>query len=157
MTTAHPHKWPKWTQPQAFFNVASTNSPRVGSPFGPSGASLNARKRIARFDSLKLCAQLLAGATIACSTAAIGQTLEPTTSIFTERVQSIAAFERMPRPSLQAFFLRCDAESRESLLALDDAVRCAMAWDALLKRDFKGDVHSLLAWWREHRHPQPMP
>jgi len=31
------------------------------------------------------------------------------------------------------------------------AVRCAMAWGALLKRGFGSDVNALLAWWREQK------
>ena len=157
METAHPLEWPKCAQPKTSFEVASTTSPPVRCTVRVSGDSLNPPKRIAKFDSLKLCAQLLPGVAIACSTAAFGQTVQTTMSVFTERVQWIAAFERMPRASRQAFFLRCDAASREHLLALDDAVRCAMAWDALLKQDFNGDVNGLLAWWREHRDLQPMP
>jgi hypothetical protein len=32
-----------------------------------------------------------------------------------------------------------------------EAVPCAMAWDALLKRQFGGNVEAFLAWWRAHR------
>ena len=67
------------------------------------------------------------------------------------REQWLASFDRMPEPALASLFLRCDREARVRVLDFADGVRCAMAWDALLKRVFDGDVNALIAWWRAHR------
>ncbi len=158
MEAAHPVKWPHRAQAKSLFDIAQgTTSPRVRCAGRLISDSLNSRRRNVKFESLKLWAQLVAGTAIACSTAALGQTVLPTASVFTQRVQWIAAFEGMPQAALHAYFLRCEAASRGGLLVLDDAIRCAMAWDALLKRDFNGDVEGLLAWWRKNRHLQPTP
>lgn len=96
------------------------------------------------------CVTLMAGAVLAW-TLSLAQAAEPTLGVLSHRAQWIAAFEQLPEARLRTYFLRCDHESREHLLQYDDAVRCAMAWDALLKRGFANDVHALLAWWREQR------
>lgn len=67
------------------------------------------------------------------------------------REQLVAAFDGMPQARLEELFLRCSKESSQSLLPLADAVPCAMAWDTLLRREFRGDIGALLAWWRAHR------
>lgn len=67
------------------------------------------------------------------------------------REQWLASFDRMAEPALAAAFLRCDREARARMLGFEDGVRCAMAWDALLRRVFAGDVDALIAWWRVHR------
>ena len=95
----------------------------------------------------------IAGTLLAWSTVTSAQTMEPSLSVFTQREQWIAAFQQMPPERLRTYFLRCDRESRDHLLELDAAVRCAMAWDALLQRAFAGDVEALLAWWREQVEP----
>lgn len=100
--------------------------------------------------ALKRCVTLMV-AVLTSPTVSLAQAAEPVLGIFSQREQWIAAFEQLPQASLRAIFLRCDRESREHLLDPDDAVRCAMAWDALLKRGFANDVNALLAWWREQR------
>jgi hypothetical protein len=67
------------------------------------------------------------------------------------REQLLEAFERMPEARLKVVFLRCARDSSQRMLGLDEAMPCAMAWDALLRRGFGGNVDSLLAWWRFHR------
>jgi hypothetical protein len=67
------------------------------------------------------------------------------------REQWLASFDRMSEPALAAAFLRCDREARVRMFGFEDGVRCAMAWDALLRRVFAGDVDALIAWWRVHR------
>lgn len=67
------------------------------------------------------------------------------------REQWLASFDRMSEPVLAAAFLRCDREASVRMLSFEDGVRCAMAWDALLRRVFFGDVDALIAWWRAHR------
>lgn len=101
--------------------------------------------------AFRRCVTLMAGAVLAFPVVALAQAAEPTLSVFSHREQWIAAFEQLPEARLRAFFLHCDRESREHLVQFDDAVRCAMAWDALLKRGFANDVNALLAWWREQR------
>lgn len=101
--------------------------------------------------AFKRCVTLMAGAVLACPAVSLAQAAEPPLGVFSHREQWSAAFEQLPEVRLRAFFLRCDRESREHLLHLDDAVQCAMAWDALLKRGFANDVNALLAWWREHK------
>jgi hypothetical protein len=67
------------------------------------------------------------------------------------RDQLIAQFQKLPRPQLEAVFMRCSHESSRRLLDMNEGVMCAMAWDALLQRGFGGDVNALLAWWRARR------
>lgn len=80
---------------------------------------------------------------------ALGAHVDETPS--TPREQLLARFEQMPEPVLATAFLRCDREARARVLSLDDGARCAMAWDALLRRAFGGDVDALIAWWRVNR------
>ena len=69
-------------------------------------------------------------------------------SVLAGREQILAAYDRMPRAQIERVFMRCDASSRDTMLGFEEGVVCAMAWDALLKREFDGDVEALLAWWR---------
>jgi hypothetical protein len=69
----------------------------------------------------------------------------------TPREQLVARFDHMSEPALATAFLRCDREARTRVLSLDDGARCAMAWDALLRRVFAGDVDALIAWWKANR------
>lgn len=82
---------------------------------------------------------------------ASGQEAMPALAWFGEREQMLAAMEAMPQPQLKAAFLRCDRASNQRMLDLGEAVPCAMAWDALLKREFGGNVDAMLAWWRAQR------
>lgn len=65
--------------------------------------------------------------------------------------QLVAEFDGMSLSRLESLFLHCSKESSERVLDLGDAIHCAMAWDALLRRRFSGDVDRLLAWWRLRR------
>lgn len=72
-------------------------------------------------------------------------------SLLGAREQLLATFDKMPETQLKALFLDCSRQSSERLLAVDEAVPCAMAWDALLRRGFNGDIDALLTWWRANR------
>lgn len=76
---------------------------------------------------------------------------EATPPVVFPREQWLASFDRMPETALATAFLRCDREARVHMLSFEDGVRCAMAWDALLRRLFAGDVDALIAWWLVHR------
>jgi len=67
------------------------------------------------------------------------------------RDQLIAAFDALPDAPLREFFLRCSSEGNRRMLPLEDAVPCAVAWDTLLRREYRGNIEALLAWWRQHR------
>jgi len=67
------------------------------------------------------------------------------------RSQLVAAVEALPEARLRDLFLSCSSEASQRLLPRADAVACAIAWDTLLRREYGGDIDSLLAWWREHR------
>ena len=69
----------------------------------------------------------------------------------TPREQLLARYDHMSEPALAATFLSCDREATARVLGPDDGVRCAMAWDALLRRVFAGDVDALIAWWQANR------
>lgn len=82
---------------------------------------------------------------------ATAQDATPSLGLLGARERLPTVFDAMSEARLKAKFLRCDHDSSKRLLDLDEAVPCAMAWDALLKRQFGGDVAALLAWWRAHR------
>jgi hypothetical protein len=67
------------------------------------------------------------------------------------REQMLAEFAAMPSEQLRSVFVRCDRESSERLLDLADGIPCAMAFDALLRREFGGNMEELLRWWRARR------
>jgi hypothetical protein len=79
------------------------------------------------------------------------QTVDATLGVFAARERLLAHFDGLPEPHLKTVFLRCAEESSQRALGLEEAVPCAMAWDALLRRSFAGDVEALLGWWRTHR------
>jgi hypothetical protein len=68
-----------------------------------------------------------------------------------DRERMLAAFDQLPVPRLEVVFMECDRASSHRLMALDEGAYCAMAWDALLRRKFGGDVAALLTWWRAKR------
>jgi hypothetical protein len=68
-----------------------------------------------------------------------------------QRDRLITAFEQLPMARLEGVFMACDQASSARLMAMDEGALCAMAWDALLRRRFEGDVEALLAWWRAER------
>lgn len=67
------------------------------------------------------------------------------------REQHLANFDHMPLTRLELVFLQCSRESSRRMLSFDEAVPCAIAWDALLRRRFDGKVEALLVWWRTRR------
>jgi len=87
----------------------------------------------------------------AASGMATAQDATPVIVVPGARERLLATFHAMPDAPLRAMFLRCASDSSVRMLGLDEAVPCAMAWDALLRRGFNGDVNALLAWWRAHR------
>jgi len=99
--------------------------------------------------------RLLAFLAAALPFASHAQEAPSMTAVLAQREEMIAAFEAMPQAPLQRLFLRCARESSERLFDVGEAVPCAMAWDALLKRGFDGNVDGLLAWWRAHRDQPP--
>jgi hypothetical protein len=100
-----------------------------------------------RFKALAICA--LAAAGPFGTTRA--QDATPVVQLLGAREPLLAAFDAMPEARLKATFLRCDRESRQRVLSLDEAAPCSIAWDTLLKREYGGNLESLLAWWRAHR------
>ena len=82
---------------------------------------------------------------------AAAQDATPVVAMPGSRERLLAAFDAIADGPLRAMFLQCARDSSERMLGLDEAVPCAMAWDALLKRGFNGDIDALLAWWRAHR------
>ena len=63
----------------------------------------------------------------------------------TPREQLLAHFERMSEPALATAFLRCEREARVRALGPDEGALCAMAWDALLRREAAGNLERLVA------------
>jgi hypothetical protein len=53
--------------------------------------------------------------------------------------------------SLKAAYLRCEQAASERLLGIDDAARCSILYERLLKVGFGGDFKRLLAWWHAER------
>lgn len=92
-----------------------------------------------------------------CALGAMARAQLPDTGIdvLSNRGQLLATYERMPRDQLERVFMRCDAESSSNVLGFQEGVLCAMAWDALLQREFGGDVQALLTWWRAQREARP--
>ena len=88
---------------------------------------------------------------MACASVARVQAPSAGPSPMAHREHWLAAMNEWPLDRLKTYFLLCDLESRMHWMGLDDGARCAMAWDALLKRCFSGDVEAMLAWWRFHR------
>lgn len=115
---------------------------------GTAGAQRVAEPQVAT--RLVLAALTLA---MVCATVARvqAQATSAGPSLVTHREQWLAAMNEWPLDRLKTYFLLCDLESRMHWMGLDDGARCAMAWDALLKRCFSGDVEAMLAWWRFHR------
>jgi hypothetical protein len=68
-----------------------------------------------------------------------------------DRERMLAAFDQLSMPRLEVVFMECDRISSKRLMGLDEGAYCAVAWDALLRRRFGGDVAALLGWWRTER------
>jgi hypothetical protein len=50
--------------------------------------------------------------------------------------------------AVKRLYLVCDAESSQRLLDADEGAYCSAVAERLLRHYFKGDLSSLLAWWR---------
>jgi hypothetical protein len=70
-----------------------------------------------------------------------------------DRAGLLAAYERMPRPCLQALFTACSDASSQSLLDFGSAAVCSLSYEALLRQGFHGDFGQLMAWWRSQKTP----
>ncbi|WP_418316883.1 hypothetical protein [Piscinibacter sakaiensis] len=93
------------------------------------------------FHSVTLAAAVFSGA------AASAPAIDPFGGLgYRERL--LIHFDHLPVPRLEAQVLACDRSSRIRMMGFEEGALCAMAWDALLKRHFGGDVNALLAWWR---------
>jgi hypothetical protein len=68
-----------------------------------------------------------------------------------QRDRMLMAFEQLPMSRLEGVFMACDQASSARMMGMDEGAQCAMAWDAMLRRRFQGDVEALLAWWRAER------
>jgi hypothetical protein len=53
--------------------------------------------------------------------------------------------------SLKAAYLRCEQAATERLVGIDDAAKCSIIYERLLKVGFGGDFRLLLAWWHGER------
>jgi len=97
------------------------------------------------------CGVLVAAGLIAAlAMAGTVQGREPA-SLASNRQELRAELDRLPQAQLQGLILRCDREAATRILDVSDAVPCAMALDALLERQFRGDFQAFLAWWREQK------
>lgn len=68
-----------------------------------------------------------------------------------DREGALARFELQPEHCLKRVFRDCAALAGETMLDGGSAARCSVAYEALLRRSFRGDFHALLAWWRSDR------
>lgn len=68
-----------------------------------------------------------------------------------DREGALARFERLPEHCLKRVFRYCAAIAGETMLDGGSAARCSVAYEALLRRSFRGDFHALMAWWRSDR------
>jgi hypothetical protein len=93
----------------------------------------------------------LAAVLFASNAARATEGLVASLSVFTAREQMLAEFDRVPVPVLEAAVLHCDRVATRTLLDFEDGVRCAMAFDALLRRAFADDFAAMISWWRAHR------
>ena len=68
-----------------------------------------------------------------------------------DREGALARFERLPERCLKRLFHDCAAVAGESMLDGGSAARCSVAYEALLRRSFRGDFQALMTWWRSDR------
>lgn len=68
-----------------------------------------------------------------------------------DREGALARFERLPEHCLKRVFRYCAVIAGETMLDGGSAARCSVAYEALLRRSFRGDFHALMAWWRSDR------
>lgn len=68
-----------------------------------------------------------------------------------DREGALARFERLPEHCLKRLFHDCAAVAGETMLDGGSAARCSVAYEALLRRSFRGDFQALMAWWRSDR------
>jgi hypothetical protein len=72
-----------------------------------------------------------------------------------ERGLELSRFDQAPEECLKTIFMHCSAASEKEVLGAGIAMLCSTAYEALLKRAFKGDFETLLAWWRSKRAQLP--
>jgi hypothetical protein len=68
-----------------------------------------------------------------------------------ERGLDLSRFNQAPEECLKTIFMHCSDASEKEVLGTGVAMMCSTAYEALLKRAFKGDFETLLAWWRSQR------
>lgn len=66
----------------------------------------------------------------------------------TDRAGLLASYEQLPRHCLQELFAACSDASSRTMLDFGSAATCSLSYEALLRQQFGGDFHALLAWWR---------
>ena len=68
-----------------------------------------------------------------------------------ERVAELSRFEQAHEQCLKRIFMHCSDVSEKEVLGAGLGMMCSTAYEALLKRVFKSDFETLLAWWRSQR------
>lgn len=104
------------------------------------------------------CALAIATATIAfgahAGTATATCQVPPASSDpLSDRAGLLASYEQLPRQCLQQLFAACSEASNRAMLDFGSAATCSFSYEALLRQQFGGDFHALLAWWRSRREP----
>lgn len=64
------------------------------------------------------------------------------------RTFELSSFEGLSEDCLKSMFMHCSAASEKNVLGMGTVMACSVAYEALLKRVFRGDFEKLLAWWR---------
>lgn len=67
------------------------------------------------------------------------------------RALELSRFDQAPEECLKTMFMHCSDASERQVLGAGIGMMCSTAYEALLKRVFKGDFETLLAWWRSQR------
>jgi hypothetical protein len=71
-----------------------------------------------------------------------------TDGLLAHREEGVSRFEAMSSSCRKALVVRCNQSARTQLLDLGTAAVCSVGYEALLRRDFAGDFHKLMAWWQ---------
>jgi hypothetical protein len=69
----------------------------------------------------------------------------------TSRNLELSSFDGVPEDCLKTMFMHCSAASEKNVLGMGTVMVCSIAYEALLKRVFRGDFETLLAWWQSQR------
>lgn len=62
-----------------------------------------------------------------------------------------SALAQAPVGALKRSYLQCDQVSSQERMTLAAAAYCSAVSDELLRREFRGDLDLMLAWWRSQR------